>query len=161
MSIALDFRPRTGWNRTFTDAEVASLTDLELSLKALPADLICVVNGTDISWFDEIPMLDFAAKLFAAVEALSASNRLEQFISTDLVPWWTVELQDDELVRISRQYLERVARCKVAELRLATARFGIRVYDTFVGTYPNVVDNGEFRDWYPLKRMKLESLSLE
>ncbi len=161
MSIALDFRPRSGWNRRFTDAEVARLTDMELSLEALPADLIFEVNGTDMSWFDEIPMLDFAAKLFAAVESLSSANRLEQFISTDLVPWWTVELQDDELVRISRQYLERVARCQLPKLRLATARFGIQVYDTFVRAYPNAVNNSEFREWYPLENMKLESFRIQ
>lgn len=161
MSIALDFRPRGRWDRMFTDAEVAKLTDIDLSLEALPADLIFVVNGTDLSWFEEIPMLEFAAKLFAAVEALSAVNRLERFISTDLVPWWTVELQDDELVRISRQYLEGAARCELAELRVATARFGIRVYDTFVRAYPTVVNNSEFREWYPLDSMKLEALRSE
>src|ERR1700738_2894159 len=115
MSISLDFRPRSRWDRMFTDAEVARLTDFELSMQALPADLIFVVNGTDMSWFEEIPMLDFAARLFAAVDALSPTNRVEQFISIELAPLWTLELQDADLVRISRQYLQSAALCELGE----------------------------------------------
>ena len=161
MSIALDFRPRQNWDRMFSEAEAANLTDFELSMEALPADLIFIVDGTDISWFAEIPMLDFAASLFVAAHTLSSTDTRERFISPDLAPWWTLEFINGDSVRISRQGLQAQAFCELAELRIASARFGIRVYETFVKAYPSALTSNTLREWYPLDSMKLALLSLD
>jgi hypothetical protein len=87
------------------------------------------VDSIDLSWRAPIPMIDFAKSMFTAACGLSSPDHTTQpFISVELEPWWTFELQDSR-VFISRDDLPDRAECGHAELIRATGDFGVRVYD--------------------------------
>ena len=120
-------------------------------------DLIWIINGTDLSWRDQIPMLDFARSLFLAAVALSPANSEERFILPELFPWIMLVLDKGDIVTVSRQDEPVTGTCSRIELVAAAAAFGVKVYDLFTEAYPSVRANRFFSSWYPLSEMKTYS----
>ena len=141
----------------FTDREIEKISEYQLSVEALPSDLICRINGVDLSWRDEIPMLDYSRSLFLALTALSPENPIEQFVSPELIPWTYVRLGGGDLVTVSRQGVEASATCPRRALISASALLGIKSYELFSSRYPAIKSNAIFKDWFPLAEMLLHA----
>lgn len=124
-----------------------------IALELFQCSLTFVVNGVDLSWDEEIPMVDFARSLFFAASSLGEVKRSAEFISVDLLPWWRLELVNDQ-VQISREDLDRVGECERANLVAAAADFGVRVYDAALRAVPELRGNAMLSTWYPYEEMR-------
>jgi hypothetical protein len=158
MTVVLDCALHAGWERRYTETEIGRLSDADLGIEAMPGDLIGIVNGTDLSWRDQIPMLDFARSLFLAAVALSPTNLKERFILPELFPWLMLVLDKGDIVTASREDEPVTATCSRMELVTAAAAFGVKVYNLFSEVYPSVRTNGFFSSWYPLSEMRAYSI---
>lgn len=160
MSVVLDCALHAGWERRYTEAEIDRLTDADLGIEVMLGDLIWIVNGTNLSWSDQIPMLDFARSLFLAANSLSSTNPEESFLLPELFPWTALVLNNHDDVTVSREDSTIIATCSRKELVAASATFGVKVYTMFTEAYPSARASGFFSSWYPLSEMQALSLPL-
>lgn len=151
--ILLDYTANRGWDKTFTSAQLEQATESDFVNDAFLANLVWIVNGVDLSWPDDIPMLQFAKDLFSAVCALSPDDPHQEFIVFDLVPVVRLDLAEGSDVSIRRSDPGVVATARLSELIRASARFGLRVYDDFLAAYPSASNNEVLKHWYPYAAM--------
>ena len=154
MTLILDFIPRRGWDRMYTEREAASLCEADFQIDAFPCEVILIADDSDLSWSANIPILDFCRSLFMAVVSLSETDPQARFISPDLEPWNALTLQNDGTVTIQRQGVSSCARVSREELLRSVACMGVRAYRSFVVAYPIVDVTGNLRTWYPLRAME-------
>jgi hypothetical protein len=115
------------------------------------------VDSVDLSWRAPIPMIDFAHSMFAAACGLSFPDHTTiPFISVELEPWWTFQLQGSR-VFLSRDDLPDRAECGQPALIQATGDFGVRVYDACLEALPAARENAFLSSWYPLNEMRRAS----
>ena len=84
--IVLDYLAHKNWDRAYTDREVKNLTEADFGREVMPGSLVWIIDSIDMSWHDEVPMIDFAAALFYATDALSSANPEAGFIVPELPP---------------------------------------------------------------------------
>jgi hypothetical protein len=134
--------------------QVPFLDENQIATNLFECYLTFKVNSVDLSWRAPIPMIDFARSMFAAACRLSSPDRTtEPFISVELEPWWTFQLQGSR-VFISRDDLSDRAECEQAELIRATGDFGARVFDACLELLPAARQNTFLSNWYPVDGMR-------
>jgi hypothetical protein len=112
------------------------------------------VDSVDLSWRAPVPMIDFARTMFTTACSLSSPDHtMKEFISLELAPWWSFQLQGSRVL-ISRDDVADRAECEQAELIRATGDFGVRVYDACLAALPAARENTFLSNWYPIDEMK-------
>lgn len=156
--ILLDYKLISRSVGPVTVKEAQSLSIAELATEIFESKLIFVINDVDLSWDDDVPMVDFARSLFIVSTLLSEKSPVEEFLSPGLEPYWTLRLRGPD-VEVSREGLAGHGICPLGELVRESASFGVRVYDDFLSAYPLAAKSRLLSSWYPYREMKRLSSS--
>lgn len=105
----------------------------------------------------DLPLLDFARSLFTALVELSPLEPEATVRTADYDEWIDLFLGDNSEVLVSPSYTAEVGTCELRRLIGEVACFGVRIYDDFVSSYPEVKKSAALDEWYPLHAMKRQS----
>ena len=152
--VTLDYRLSPLWHSIAAPAvKFAALTEFELEGEVFFGEAIILINGHDLSWHVDLPLIDFARNLFMAVTELSPLEPEAHVRTLDYNERIYLFL-DERSVIIRPTYSAEEATCALPELTAAAAAFGLRVHGDFVSAYPESKQSGILKEWYPLMDMK-------
>jgi hypothetical protein len=152
MKLDYHLRPlRQSWGAQKVD--FSHLTDLELSGEVFLGEVLICVDDVDLSWHADLPLLDFAKRLYAAACELSPLQDEAYVATLDYSDRIWLMLQETSVI-LSATYTSAVARCSLSELKVEAARFGLRVFEHFVSLYPAARLSDLLEEWYPRDEME-------
>ena len=156
--VHLDFKIADAWfDIAAPSIDFPNLTELELRGEVFFGEAIMIVNGADLSWHVDLPMLDFARQLFKASIELSPLEPQTYIDTLDYGDRLFLYLNETDVIW-QPSYSASEGICGIGELVRASAVFGVRVFDDFVNVYPEAEASVLLRRWYPINEMKRTSL---
>ena len=148
--ICLSYQFSPEWNAKIDQLNLAQADEVTLRYKAFLGDQIFVVDEADFSarW-EWVPLLDFAACLYAIVEKLKGGEKALVFEFTESDAQIQFNKQGDKVL-ITSNYRNAKSTVLLGELNAAVYSYTKQILQDAMDFSPELKANNSLRTWYPL-----------